>query len=188
MLRPRRCRFPTCITIRHASLPRRCRFFTCITVERASQVGNLRLRCRPACIAPVGAGFLPALCPVLAGHPSRPKNPPPLPLAFADTAKVFRHHGEVFRRNGEALATQAGHRRTRREPPAPSFSTRFPGVNAHDSTRHGVFRPAEHLRGMKFATVFLRSTARRTCRREPPACFPPASGTPPSCLPATADS
>ena len=32
-------------------------FPTCITVERAAQVGNLRLRCRPACSAPVGAGF-----------------------------------------------------------------------------------------------------------------------------------
>ncbi len=31
--------------------PRRCRFFTCITVQCAAQVGNLRLRGGPVCIA-----------------------------------------------------------------------------------------------------------------------------------------
>ena len=172
--------FFTCITVQCASqvgnLRLRCRpacgapvgagFVTCITVQCASQVGNLRLRCRPACIAPrrcrflylhyrrvciagrkpaatwssglhrspVGAGF-PTCTPSCGGRsPIAAKNPPPKPLAFADAAKVFRHDGEVFRRNGEALATQAGHRRTRREPLAPSFTTRFPAVNAFSTS------------------------------------------------------
>ena len=210
----------------HARRHRSRRFPTCITVERASQVGNLRLRGRPACIAPRRCRFFylhhPPVCiasrrcrfsylhhrracfagrkpaatwssgvhrsPVGAGFPTctlscggrspiAAKNPPLLPLAFADAAKVFRHNGEVFRRSGEARPAQAGHRRTRREPLAHSFTTRFLGANAGYSTRHGVFRPAEHLRGMGFAPVFLRSAARL-----------PVSGTPLSCLPATADS